>query len=95
MFLPTAPLGNTVATTIAVASLDDNLGQDAGDGGDASQWGAWTNWFTLTAGSMPTDANTETGFDKTSDNGIDADSNLSIDMGFKPLSLTVGEFGVR
>jgi hypothetical protein len=69
---------------------DDNLSQDASDGGNPVLNGATTAWFPLVVGTMPTDATTETGFDKTSDNSIDADSNLTIDLGFKPLPLTIG-----
>lgn len=97
MFDPGAPLANTLATTLGSTTTveDDDVGQDAADSGNPVVNGAVTASFVLTAGTQPTAAGGETGFDSASDDSLEADSNLTVDLGFRPLPLTVGNLVFR
>lgn len=94
MFAADGPLAHTQATTLN-ASGDDDVGQDASDGGSPLTDGAKTAVFVLAGGTMPVTATGETGFDSSSDDTSDAESNLTIDLGFKPLPLSVGNLVFR
>jgi hypothetical protein len=89
MFEVSAPLYNKQGTLAGVPG-DDDAGQDAIDSADRLVQGVRTVAFTLAEGTMPTAANGETGHDKDSDSGSDADTNLTIDLGFHPLPLGIG-----
>lgn len=82
MFVSGGPLVNTLATSLGTVG-DDNVGQDATDNGNPLTDGARTAVFQLAAGTMPTAATGETGFDAASDDALDAYGNLTIDLGFK------------
>ncbi|MCX6855265.1 MAG: PA14 domain-containing protein, partial [Verrucomicrobia bacterium] len=63
---------------------DDDLGQNAlGLATHPATVGVSTAVFTLAANIEPTDADTETGFDKTSDNFDDNNTDLTLDLGFR------------
>lgn len=94
-FQPGAPLAYTessknLTTTVPTTAGDDNVGEDGLDLGDPAVNGVATPWFTLTPGSAPTDATTETGYFAADDNAQDNMSDLTVDLGFTPKPLAVG-----
>ncbi len=94
-FQPGAPLAYTessknITTTVPTTAGDDDVGEDGLDLGDPAINGVATPWFTLTPGSAPTDATTETGYLAISDNAQDDMSDLTVDLGFTPKPLAVG-----
>ncbi len=71
---------------------DDDAGEDGIDDSDPAANGIHSNVITLAVDSEPTDggagALAETGKDNTSDNGDDANTNLTVDFGFTLSSTT-------
>ena len=73
-------------STSVVPDLDDDVDQNALETAKPIVQGVRTGIFTLSVGTMPTNANSETGFGNIADDAYDADSNLTIDLGFYPLA---------
>ncbi|MDB6074101.1 MAG: hypothetical protein JWO89_1741, partial [Verrucomicrobiaceae bacterium] len=94
MFQSGAPLAHTQSTLLN-AKGDDDVGQDATSGDSPLVDGAKTAVLVLAGGTMPTSATGETGYDSASDNVTDSESNLTVDLGFKPLPLGVGNLVFR
>ena len=80
------PLENTRPSLepTGVQSIDDNGDQNALATPKEAITGVMTGAFTLTVNGAPTTATGETGFNSTSDNADDANSDLTIDLGFFP-----------
>ena len=86
-FVTDAPLFERISISgTAVNDTDDNVGEDGLDTGAPVVSGISSRDFTLTAGSMPENSGTETGFNKTEDdaNSQDSNGNMTIDFGFVP-----------
>ena len=65
--------------------LDDDAGEDGEDAVDPTVTGVRTSVFNLTSGTEPTDGTFETGGFAATDNAEDADVDLTVDFGFRPL----------
>jgi hypothetical protein len=74
---------------------DDDVGEDGMDGEDPRIAGVRTPDFVLAAGTMPTADTTETGFFNGSDDATDANVDLTVDLGFTPVALSVGNLVFR
>ena len=67
---------------------DDNVGQDALPTADPWTTGVRTGTINLVSNHAPTDTDTETGFDYTSDDADDANTDLTVDIGlFRPVAI--------
>ncbi|MBK8092917.1 MAG: putative Ig domain-containing protein [Verrucomicrobiaceae bacterium] len=84
---PSKPTPNYLPTSTAG---DDDVGQDGYTTGAPGVDGVMTPVFTLAHGSMPTAGNTESGYFADDDNANDANGDLTIDLGFRPDPLGVG-----
>ena len=69
---------------------DDDAGQNAYADGDLASNGARTTLVTLLPGLAPTFADGETGYLSEEDDAADADFDLTVDLGFTPKPLHVG-----
>lgn len=89
-FVSGAPLYGTKPTKgrsdTAVPNIDDNGDQNALVTSKPMATGVRTGNFTLAIAAQPTAALGETGHQSTSDDGYDAEANLTVDLGFYPLS---------
>jgi len=74
---------------------DDDVGEDGLDAADPRLDGIRTATFTLAPGTAPTAASGETGFLAFEDDDYDANSDLTIDLGFAPKPLSVGNLVFR
>jgi hypothetical protein len=74
---------------------DDDVGEDGMDGEDPRIAGVRTPDFVLAAGTLPTADTTETGFFNGSDDATDANVDLTVDLGFTPVALSVGNLVFR
>lgn len=70
--------------------VDDEVGQDLYENGNVTVVGARTASFILEADEAPTAENGETGHNSDSDDEDDVNSNLTIDLGFAPKPVRVG-----
>jgi len=89
-FVSGAPLYGTKPTKgrsdTAVPNIDDNDDQNALVTSKPMATGVRTGNFTLAIAAQPTAASGETGHQSTSDDSYDAQANLTVDLGFYPLS---------
>jgi hypothetical protein len=69
-------------TDTSVPAIDDDGDQNLLASSKPSALGASTGIFTLAIGSEPLNSTGESGFNKTSDDAYDADSDLTVDLGF-------------
>ncbi|MFZ2276727.1 MAG: SdrD B-like domain-containing protein [Prosthecobacter sp.] len=92
--VPSKPVaaGSAVPTTTAG---DDDTKQDGYTTGAVLTEGARTPVFTLVPAQSPTAADTETGYYSESDDFDDANVDLTIDLGFAPKPLSVGNLIFR
>jgi hypothetical protein len=74
---------------------DDDTGEDGLDVSDPRLDGIRTATFTLAPGTAPTASSGETGFLAFEDDDYDANSDLTIDLGFAPKPLSVGNLVFR
>jgi protocatechuate 3,4-dioxygenase beta subunit len=75
---------------------DDDVGEDGIDELQPELNGVRTPSFQLALNLQPTSANTETGYHATDDDGAnDDDVNLTVDLGFTPLPISVGNLVFR
>ena len=96
MFGIGAPLEPFNATIITGSGFDDNQNQDAVSSASPPTQGVSTAAYTFGIGAQPIDTDgKETGFDAASDNAEDANVNLTIDIGLKPVGLGVGNLVFR
>ena len=96
MFGIGAPLEPFNATIITGSGFDDNQNQDAVVSASPATQGVSTAAYTFGIGAQPIDADgKETGFDAASDNAEDANVNLTLDIGVKPVGLGVGNLVFR
>ncbi|MES2736436.1 MAG: SdrD B-like domain-containing protein [Verrucomicrobiota bacterium] len=70
--------------------VDDNVGQDIYEFGNVTVVGARTAAFSVQTGEGPTETNGETGYGAFEDDLSDQDSDLTVDLGFAPKPLRVG-----
>jgi hypothetical protein len=92
--VPSQPVsggGNVITTTEG----DDDTAQDGYTTGSAPVDGVRTAFFTLLPGSAPTAATNETGYFSESDDFADEDVDLTVDLGFSPKPLSVGNLVFR
>ena len=78
------PLYGKLSMNGTSPNSDDDVGEDGVDVADPATSGVASSNFTLAVGSAPTDSTTEKGTNATSDNTADANTDLTIDLGFKP-----------
>uniref|UniRef100_UPI00378343F0 GEVED domain-containing protein n=1 Tax=Prosthecobacter sp. TaxID=1965333 RepID=UPI00378343F0 len=78
------------ASVLGTSWLDD--ADHGGDGASPATSGVSTRLLVLTPGSQPTDTTGETGFDAASDNALDDDINLTVDLGFATPTADYGDF---
>lgn len=89
-FLPGAVLARCVPLATTVGT-DDDAGQDALAADTPEQTGVRTASFSLSSGSAPTAATYETGIGSETDDVVDADVDLTVDLGFaRSDSMSVG-----
>lgn len=93
-FGPGAPLENRIPAVATPNSggqwVDDNVGQDAFAAGNVQLVGARTTVFALQKLLAPTSVQGEAGYLSESDDAYDTDGDLTIDLGFAPKPLAVG-----
>lgn len=100
-FQPGAPLAYTRSSQNPYTSQpstegDDNVGEDGLDYTVATVDGVSTAWFSLFPGDAPTASfKGETGYRSADDDGDDAMSDLTVDLGFAPQPLAVGNLVFR
>ncbi|MCW0220377.1 MAG: hypothetical protein OJI67_18770, partial [Prosthecobacter sp.] len=70
--------------------VDDNVGQDAFTSGNVQTVGARTAAFAVLPGLAPGDSNGETGHLSFDDDSFEGDSDLTVDLGFSPKPISVG-----
>ncbi len=91
-------LVNTVSSqdplTASVAS-DDDLGEDGLDTANPASTGVQTAPFVLVADLAPTAAGIEVGYHSESDDAADGSADLTLDLGFAPKPLYVGNLVFR
>jgi hypothetical protein len=90
--VPSLPSAASLPTTTAG---DDDTAQDGYTTGSVLTDGARTPLFTLLPGSAPTFEDTETGYLSETDDYADADVDLTVDLGFSPKPLSVGNLVFR
>jgi hypothetical protein len=95
-FTTSGPLSFLVPTTLTTSGSDDNTNQNAQPTAQPEVTGVTTAVFSPVSGALPTDADgREAGFDKTSDNAFDSDTDLTLDIGLKPKAIMVGNLVFR
>lgn len=100
-FQPGAPLAYTESSKNAYTSQpstdgDDDAGEDGLDYTVATVDGVSTAWFSLFPGDAPTATyRNETGYRSDEDDADDAMTDLTVDLGFAPLPLGVGNLVFR
>ena len=90
--LPSLPSAARLPTTTAG---DDDTAQDGYTTGSVLTDGVSTPLFTLLPGSAPTFENTETGYLSETDDYADTDVDLTVDLGFSPKAIMVGNLVFR
>ena len=90
--LPSLPSAARLPTTTAG---DDDAGQDGYTTGSVLTDGVRTPLFTLLPGSAPTSEDTETGYLSETDDYADTDVDLTVDLGFSPKAIMVGNLVFR
>lgn len=81
--VPSQAAGASGQTVLTTTSGDDDVGQDGYTIGSVTSDGARTAVFTIASGSAPVEATGETGYLFDDDDYMDADSDLTVDLGFK------------
>jgi protocatechuate 3,4-dioxygenase beta subunit len=90
--VPSLPVAANAPST---TSGDDDTAQDGYTTGSALTEGVRTALFTVLLGNAPTLNDTETGYLSEGDDYADADVDLTIDLGFSPKPLSVGNLVFR
>jgi hypothetical protein len=90
--VPSLPVAANAPST---TSGDDDTAQDGYTTGSALTEGVRTALFTVLLGNAPTLNDTETGYLSESDDYADADVDLTVDLGFSPKPLSVGNLVFR
>ena len=85
-----ANLRSSTNATNPVAGADDDADENGLDNTVPNLAGVQTAAFTVSSGAAPTAANTETGHGADADDAADAESDLTIDLGFAPKPLYAG-----
>jgi hypothetical protein len=91
-------LVNTVSSQdplTASAASDDDLGEDGLDTANPASTGVQTAPFVLAADLAPTAAGIEIGYHSESDDAADGNADLTLDLGFAPKPLFVGNLVFR
>jgi protocatechuate 3,4-dioxygenase beta subunit len=86
---------NAAKGTTANIFTDDDMAEDGIDDTSPEVNGIRTPTFIVALGQQPTGANTETGFEAAADDSADSDGTLTIDFGFTPNPVCVGNLVFR
>ncbi|WP_294231262.1 SdrD B-like domain-containing protein [Prosthecobacter sp.] len=92
--VPSKPV-NTTTTTASSTAGDDDVGQDGYTTGSVLVEGVRTAFFTVLPGLAPAAETDETGYLSEMDDFADADVDLTVDLGFSPKPLSVGNLVFR